>query len=160
MNLQIDKSAPEIQTQFDLTLKDFVFQAADNLDPQPAISCTQTSCTASDVAGNATILTFKKSKILTTRNLVLSSIKYNGDATTFVQNALVINITEKSGTITDFDQGFLLKSKQVVFIDLNKPKNQSTIYTLKSNGTLTKEVVSGVRFLQLLSEKGIIKSNY
>ncbi len=157
LNLHIDKSAPEIQTQFDLTLKDFVFQTTDNLDPDPVISCTQTSCTATDDAGNTTILSFQKTKVLTTKNLKLLSVSYNGTTSSFQPNLLVINLVEKSGSLLDFDQGFWLKSKQVIYIDLNKPKNQSTIYTLKSNGTLTKEVVSGMRFLQVSTEKGIIK---
>lgn len=160
LELKIDKTPPEISAQFSLDAKDFIFEATDNLDPNHYVSCTSTTCEASDEAGNLTILSFQKNKILTTRTLKLTLVSYNRITANFPSNALVINLVEKFGVMADFDQGLWLKSKQVIYVDFNKNKNQSIVYTLNTNGTLTKEVVSGIKFLQISTENGSINLNY
>jgi hypothetical protein len=153
----IDSVAPEIISEFSTSTKDFIFTATDNLDPSPQLTCTSTSCTATDSAGNQTVLTFKKDKILTLRTLRLKTLSYNNQSQTLPDNALVVNYLESRGSLLNFSQTFLLKNQEIASINYVKTKGQSTITRLTKSG-VTRETVGGMKILQIKTVTGSLGS--
>jgi pimeloyl-ACP methyl ester carboxylesterase len=157
LEIRIDSIAPEIISEFSTSTKDFLFTATDNLDPNPRIICASTSCTASDSAGNQTVLTFKKDKILTLRTLRLKTLAYNNQSQTLPDNALVVNYWESKGNLLDFNQTFLLKNQELARITYVKKSDQSIITRLTRDG-ITRETVGGMKILQIKTATGSIGS--
>lgn len=159
INFVIDKTAPEIVAQFNTTKRDFEFLATDNLDPNPTIICTQTKCTATDQAGNISVLNFQKVILpLNIKNLILKNISYNGAVKTFDQNLFTLAYIIKAGVMTSLSQTELIKNKQILNITYNSSKKMSVItdFTKGLKPVITNQ--PGIILLQVLSNKGIINT--
>ncbi len=149
LEVKIDTIAPEFQIKFDTIQKALLVTSSDS------ISCTSVACTANDLAGNNSVLKFSKLVIGSVYTLSLKSVTYNGQPKDLSSNVFLVNFSMKNGQINTFDQVWLVKNQEIVGIHYDKTTNKSTIITYK-NGALNKEVVVGIRFLQISIERGII----
>ena len=157
VQVKIDRTPSEVAAQFNTSTRDFQFSAIDNLDLSPAFACVDTTCQAEDQAGNKTVLTFKKSSIRGSKNLTLKNLRYNDQNVVLPDNSLLVSFTQQRGRIKMFNQTFSINKKAVLSITYDPKKDQSTI-TDWQNGTDPQVYIeAGVKFLQVLTDKGIIK---
>jgi hypothetical protein len=159
IEIKIDKIAPEYLAYFDTTKKDYTFLAKDNLDLSPTSSCTTSKCTTIDIAGNSTQIEFQKIKILSIYTLNLKTLKYNDALSDIKDNVMIVNFLDNKTGIQIFDQTYLTKGWEINRLSYNKSKNQTTIVTLAKGTEIKKESVTGLKFLQLNTSRGIIKVN-
>jgi len=144
--IKIDETAPEISVQFDLTAKDFIFTA----------HCEASQCVARDEAGNTVVL--KIQRIERARpQIKFISISYNGEpARVFPDNKFIVSYQDSKGILKDFNQSIVIKNVERARIDYQKKKDQSVIITRTKGDKVIKEIVGGMRFLQLSTQKGIL----
>ncbi|MBI2024411.1 chitobiase/beta-hexosaminidase C-terminal domain-containing protein [Candidatus Giovannonibacteria bacterium] len=152
----IDNTPPEFKTFFDLNTKSIVFLAFDNLDASPDISCAEILCAAIDKAGNETILNFKQKNYLGDFSLNLSSIIYNGITNNFIENEFEVDIEKKSGVIKNFRQEFSWDERNRIKIEYKKSKDESLIKEYAEKGRDKTTKVPGIKFLQVITNKGKI----
>ncbi len=150
LEVKIDTIAPEFEIKFDTNQKALVITSSDS------ISCTSTACTANDQAGNNSILKFGKTVIGAAYLLSLKSVAYNGQIKDLSSNIFVVNFLIKNGQISIFHQMLLVKNQEIAGIHYDPKTSRSMIITYK-NGALSKEIVVGIRFLRVDTDKGIIK---
>ena len=154
LEIKIDKTAPEINSNFDKQLKTFVFNSGD-----AGILCTQNQCTATDPAGNTAKLQFERLKLLNIYTLIFKSISYNSGAVQkFPDNAFPVIFENKNTAIKLFTQTFLLKKQQIMKINYSPTKNQSVIYSLKKDGGFAKQVLEGIKNLVVNSNMGKLET--
>lgn len=154
LEIKIDKTAPEISAEFNQNVKDFSFETQDNIDTAPNLICDLLQCVGEDEAGNITLLNFKKSNSPWI-SLDFLSVSYNGIFNVLFQNTLRVRYEEIDGTIKTFTQSFMVKKEEKVRIDYDSRKNQSVV----SIFGMPKQIVSGIKILQVLTDKGKIKAD-
>lgn len=154
-----DVVPPELMAGFDIQSGDFVFEAIDNSDPNPFLECGANRCLINDRAGNTTELQFAKQKKRDTYALNLRSTAYNGDALNFDENALVVKLDQRQNELRSFVQTFLLNGQETVKISYNKRRDESTVYTLGDNNKFSKQILPGIKILQLITDRGKIETS-
>ncbi|MEK7151312.1 MAG: right-handed parallel beta-helix repeat-containing protein [Patescibacteria group bacterium] len=157
VQVKIDQTPPEVGAQFDTSTRDFQFFATDNLDLGPSLTCVDPVCQAKDQAGNEIILDFKKSSIRGNKNLSFKNVKYNGQNTVLPDNSLLISFSQQRGRIKTFIQTFSLNLNKLLNITYDPKKDQS-IVTDWSSGDAQTYTQTGVKFLQVKTDGGIIKA--
>ena len=141
--------------EFDPENGKFIFETTDNLDNDPSILCTTTSCTGNDQAGNSSKLDFKLRDGKIYHRLDLRSIKYNDyPSTDLYDNAFVVEFREKKDIPRDFDQIAVIKKQERARINYQKRKNQSIVTQKHFREKKIKEAFSGFKFLQLITKQG------
>ncbi len=90
LTFTIDKTAPELVMQFDQNLKDLSFTAKDNLSLVEKISLADqdNTITATDEAGNKTVLTLKDKNRKNLMKAEIKSLSYNGQSQDISRNKL------------------------------------------------------------------------
>ncbi len=151
LTVKIDTIFPEFNLKFDTNQKSFIITSLDS------ISCTSTDCTSNDQAGNNSVLKFGKVMLGPVYTLSLKSVTYNNQVKDLSSNVFAVNFSTKNGQISTFDQVLLVKNQEIAGIHFDPKTGKSTIITYK-NGVLNKEVVVGIRFLQIITNKGKIES--
>jgi pimeloyl-ACP methyl ester carboxylesterase len=160
LDIKADKTPPEFTAQFKPVNKDFEILATDNLDFNPAKTCTTSQCTATDQAGNTSILIFQKQNLpLNIKNLILKSISYKGKSSNFNPNLFTIAYSLSSGNVADLNQTELIKNQQILNITYNQKKNQSTVTDLTKGSKPVITTSPGVKILQTLTNNSKIKIN-
>jgi hypothetical protein len=87
-SIKIDKTAPEIQFNFDQSKKDLVFTASDNLSGPGNASDQNGVVTATDLAGDNTQLNFAEKNRAQSLHAQISGLSYNGKAVDIGGNQL------------------------------------------------------------------------
>ncbi|OGE75810.1 MAG: hypothetical protein A3C85_03155 [Candidatus Doudnabacteria bacterium RIFCSPHIGHO2_02_FULL_48_21] len=155
LEIKIDRTPPEFLVEFDPENGKFIFETTDNLDNDPSILCTTTSCTGNDQAGNSSKLDFKLRDGKIYHRLDLRSIKYNDyPSTDLYDNAFVVEFREKKDIPRDFDQIAVIKKQERARINYQKRKNQSIVTQKHFREKKIKEAFSGFKFLQLITKQG------
>lgn len=155
--IKIDKTAPEISISYNISIKNFSFISIDSVDPNPAINCTLTTCIATDSVGNTSKLVFENVREDTERELRFRSISYQNQAQVpFSKDTEfeVEYIQSSSGTVKDFDFELDIGGKEYVNSDYDREKNRTVVYTLNPNGTVTKQVITGIKKVKLQTTQG------
>ena len=159
IQIKIDKTAPEFTAQFNTSTRDYDILAVDNIDLNPTKTCTTTQCTATDQAGNTTILTFQKQILsLNIRTLSLKTVKYNNQTFSLDPNLLSIAYVLSKNNMTDVAQTELIKNKQIMNILYSQKKNQSVITDLSKGVKPQITTTTGLKLLQVNTNKGILKT--
>jgi len=159
LEIQIDKTVPEFNLQFDIIAKGFEILATDNMDTEPAKVCTATKCTATDQAGNISVLNYQKLSLpFNVKNLILKNISYNGEIKVFDSNLFVVSYTLNKNNIANLTQTELIKNRQIMSAVYNYKKNQSIITDLTKGTKPQITTVQGLKFLQVSTNMGILKT--
>ena len=151
----IDMTSLEISAVFDIDAEKFIFSSVG--DGNVLFFCDPISCTAVDQAGNTTKLNFNIEQKSHKQFLTIVSVSYNGTEDKVPDNQLAVKLLEKNDELKDFDQTFLIKKEEKVTINYKKKKDQSVIVRKPIPGKLIRETISGKRFLQIFTDRGIIK---
>ncbi len=155
----IDKTPPEINVVYDMTTRDFVYTASDNLTANPQINCSINQCSATDEANNITVLSFARPRTSGSYSLVLKNVKYNISETVFPENIFTLVHAENKGQLKHFRQAGLIKKQQILAANYNPNANKTTIVD-NQKGQLPKVYAQeGIKFLQVSTNKGTIKIN-
>jgi hypothetical protein len=154
ISFTIDKTFPEINASFNLASKDFSFSSDDVLVCQPA------ECTATDKAGNTTLLKFENKALpLSIKNLLFKNISYNGVLTNFEPNVLSVGYLQKLGSVTDISQTEIVKKQQLLNITYIKSKNQTTISDWRGGSKPVVTKTTGLKTLEISTTLGKIKTS-
>lgn len=160
ISFTIDKTPPEFAVQYDLTAKDFKYSAQDNLDSNPTIACTSSNCILTDQAGNQTVAKFVKTSLLFSQNLTIKSLSYNGVNASLPINGVLVSVVSQNNRLKSFNQMFYLaKNSQIFSITYSSLTNQSTIIDALTGLPPTITTQLGIKFLQVYTDKGILKTN-
>jgi len=158
ISLTIDKTGPELAIQFNPISKDFNFSATDNQATAPQLVCASTLCTATDLAGNTTLVKFDKTSLSSlNKNLVLKSINYNGQAANFDPNLLAVIFSLSGGNVVNLSQTELIKNQQIMNLTYAQKQNQSIITDLTKGSKPQISTVPGVKILQIQTSGGKLK---
>ncbi|MCL5435662.1 MAG: alpha/beta hydrolase [Patescibacteria group bacterium] len=150
LTVRIDKFAPELIVVFDISKSDFVFNATDDIDPAPAISCTSKACALSDTAGNTRTITFQKTKLLTLYTLTYKTTKENsGQQQSFPNNLFLVNYITRKQALVDFNQTEAIRGQEIARIDYDKRKDVSNILELSKPKAFNRYSLPGTHFLKL-----------
>ncbi|MCL5436197.1 MAG: alpha/beta fold hydrolase, partial [Patescibacteria group bacterium] len=155
-----DLVPPEIAISYDQFADQYVFAGVDNLDPSPPIVCNSGSCTASDHAGNQTVITYSLIDRKVNNWLSVKSITYNhGKPVTPLQNTFYVQFRERREQLRDFDQFIKIKQDEKVRINYQKRRNQSVVTHKLKGEKQVREVFSGFKYLELITDQGNLDIN-
>lgn len=163
----IDKTPPEADIKYDLSVFDTQITGKDNLG-STTVSIDKSrplrpKFTVADQAGNTLLVNTGKVKIGKQVALSINSLQYNSsppvslDPNVFFSLAL----TDKTNVLKQLDQYYSLKYDKKIFTNYTSSRNTTQIYT-KSSGstTYTKVEKPGVVLLKLTTDKGTLKYSY
>ena len=153
LEIKIDKIAPEIQVEFSRALPGFSFSATDDLDPNTSIICSSSLCTATDQAGNETLLEFAKNKVLNVYSLILKSIIRKGVKNFFPLNQFAVNYSLSSGQIKDFSQAVYVNKQQLAAVTYSAKKNLCSIVEWTPQKTFKTYTLPGIHLIQLTTNQ-------
>ncbi len=157
-----DVTPPELTFYYNTSSESFIFSAKDNLDQSLNPSCTSTSCTVEDQSGNITTISFTRQEDEDVHKIKISSVKYNDILTIIPKSVLSVEYEHEGSTITQLIQTFLQNDKKVVAIHYQPSTNRSDIRLFSPDGTtvVSREWVSGVRTMSVMTDKGVVKVVY
>jgi len=136
------------------------FQAIDNLDPTPVITCSQYSCLASDNAGNDTLVQFDRFSSLNENKVSLARISYNqGDYIPFPNNLLNVQFVDPQQHLQAFGQLFIIKSDELVKVNYKKIDDLSEVIRKATGEKIIKEISRGIKHLEIETMGGELKIN-
>ena len=160
IELDIDTSPPETQTQFDIQKQDLVITGVD-ASGEPSIETVSLSknteqITMTDKLGNILIVTNTDRDHGPNAVMSISSLSYNGLLITLDSNKLRVQYNlDKDGNIKIFKQIFEIKGTVKIQLDYDLATNTTTVTKDKQ-----KIVEEGMKILQVLTEKGILVYSY
>lgn len=161
----IDKTAPELIIEFNPTLKDLTFTATDTLVTLLSKSVTSTpkniklklvdkdtAITASDQAGNMTVLTLKDKDRKNIFKAEVKSITYNGLAADISKTSFgVMWLLDKQGRLVFLSQN--VKSKKD-FNVLSLFSLGKTVLTGKDQNGKIRQTFNGYKTIKIYTNKG------
>jgi len=156
LEIKIDKSPPEITYQFDLILKDFIF---DTIEESATLTCSLKNCVAIDQAGNQTRIDFERQKVLNLRGLSLKSITQKGQTKKFSENLLLVKLIVKKNQIVDFNQTIIISKQEVGRIDYVKKTDTSRISEFRKGTGFNRYTLPGIHFLKIVTAGNYLNIN-
>ncbi len=151
----IDKTAPEINFQFNLNSKDLEFTAIDALaatSSTVSILDNGDVITVKDSAGNQTILTLKDKNRKKALKAEIKSLSYNGQAADISKTALKFNWElDKTGGLKHLEQ--LVKSKKDFKIEAEYEKGITKLEGKDQSGKI-KQILNDLVLLKVFTNKG------
>ena len=156
LEIKIDKSPPEIAYQFDLLLKDFIF---DTIEEPATLTCSLKNCVAIDQAGNQTRIDFEKQRVLNLRGLSLKSITQKGQTKKFSENLLLVKLIVKKNQIADFNQTIIISKQELGRIDYIRKTNTSRILEFTKGSGFNHYTLPGIHFLNIVTSNNYLNIN-
>lgn len=155
----IDKTAPEIQIQFNPNLKDLEFKGFDNVSTTSAVSVLDSDniVTLEDEAGNVTKLEFKEKGRRVRLKAELKSISYNNNTPIQLSNKMSFFWLYQKQDLKLLSQ--YIKSKNdfnILSVYLN---NKTTLVGKDQNGKIRK-TLPGLSLLKVTTDKGELNWAY
>jgi triacylglycerol esterase/lipase EstA (alpha/beta hydrolase family) len=162
----IDKIAPELQITFDPGINDIVFTATDTLPTLISGTSTQISklkkgpkvtdsdsvVTATDSAGNVTILTLKDKDRRKNTKAEIKSLSYNGKLADITKTNLSFSWQlDKKQNLKELNQR--VKSKKDFNIEASYENEKTKIQGRDGTGKIN-QTVTGLKILKILTDKG------
>ena len=149
----IDKTAPEVQIQFNTSLKDLEFKGLDNISSTSAVSVLDSDniVTLEDEAGNKTKLEFKEKGRRVRLKAELKSIIYNNNTPIQLSNKMSFFWLYQKQDLKLLSQ--YIKSKNdfnILSVYLN---NKTTLVGKDQNGKIRK-TLPGLSLLKVTTDKG------
>ncbi len=133
-----DQTSPELFVTFDVTNKNVIFSAKDNIDPNPTLTTDTTSLTLKDSSGNITIIPFKRLKESPTRfRFTYNQIIRNGVTTLLPNTNIVYNWKEKNGVLTDLDTRVIVRGVEKYVFNYRKANNATIVKEKKGSSVVT-----------------------
>lgn len=154
--INIDKTPPEFQVAYSLEKNDFIFTASE-MGQNIVVTCTSSTCLALDPAGNNSIISFKKTSLLSIKTLELKQIEKNKDIAKFEKNVFVVGNFSLNNVLKDFNQTVLINNQEVARIDYVKSKNLSYIVEFTKQG-LKKYTLPGINYIKLFTLNNSLKA--
>lgn len=157
LEFTIDQTAPEFAAEFAPATDKFLINAVDKyLDVSV---CHARRCIAEDKAGNKSVLDFDVHDQKHTKILRFKSIASGGHQVVFPQNAFRAEYREKKDILKDFVQAITIRNQERVRINYQKKKDQSVIVIKEKGRDKSREVVHGMKFLQLSTSLAALDVN-
>ncbi|MDP4000688.1 MAG: hypothetical protein Q8P83_00365 [bacterium] len=154
--VKIDNAPPEFKLWFDAAANEIIFDSIDDGDPDPTIICAPTECTATDNAGNMSILKFMYVSNKKTHNLILQEITYDTQTPQRLRAIFNVQFSERRGVIKKFNQ--MLTSKDFISrVSYNTRKDQTDIFVQKPKERATRETVDSIKLLHIITNSGKIE---
>ncbi len=155
----IDKTAPEVQIQFNPSLKDLEFKGLDNISTTSAVSVLDSDnvITLEDEAGNKTKLEFKEKDRKVRLKAELKSISYNNNTPIQLSNKMSFFWLYQKQDLKLLSQ--YIKSKNdfnILSVFLN---NKTTLIGKDQNGKIRK-TLPGLSLLKVTTDKGELNWSY
>lgn len=150
----IDTVPPELMVSYSISTKGFVMTAVDDIDSDPQIQCTATSCTAIDQAGNVTSLVFATKKVGANDVVMLVSASYNGSRSFFPLNAFGVRAKIVRGEVEDIDQAAVIRGRPVATAQYDPKRDVTRVMSLVSNDRPVFESLPGMVMLTAVTNKG------
>ena len=154
LEIKIDKIAAEFTARFSPQINDFEFLGSENLVPV----CGVDICTATDIAGNTSVIKFQKNKILNSKTLSLKQIEQNGINFVLPENLLIVSNLTSLSNLRDFNQAVLIKKQKFANIYYVKKKNISNISELTAS-TWKRYTLPGIHQLEINTNKNNLSFN-
>ncbi len=155
LTLTIDKTAPEFLIQFDPTSKDLKFSGTDNISSQVSISDLDNSITASDQAGNQTVMQLKDRSRKQLMRGEIKSLSYNGQSQDMSRNILFfVWQKDRQGNLVSLLQNITAKSQFTISALYSRGK--TLLIGRDANGRILK-TQNGLVLLKVMTNKGDLK---
>ncbi len=153
---------PEFSFRYNTPSESFIFSAIDNLDQSLNPSCNSTSCTVEDQSDNTTTISFTRQDDEDVHKIKMTQIAYGGTIIGVPKSVLSVEYEHEGSTITQLIQTFLQNDKKMVAIHYQPSTNRSDIRLFSPDGktVVSREWASGVKIMQVVTEKGVVKVNY
>jgi murein DD-endopeptidase MepM/ murein hydrolase activator NlpD len=159
----IDKTIPEAVITYDFPTMDFNFSS---LDTSATVTSTKIKnnkeqVTVRDSAGNTTTLIIKDKQSGKNAKVNIVSIAYNDDSPIELNNnRFVVDNPLDALQKNKFAQKFIQKDIEKVKLVYDIPTDKTTVVIKVNELPKVKEIVDGLKGLQLQTEKGTLKYSY
>ncbi|MBI4096129.1 MAG: alpha/beta hydrolase [Candidatus Levybacteria bacterium] len=167
IEIKIDKTPPEAKVFIDQTKLNFVLQGVDtNITTVKMESRTSTGTksgfhTISDEAGNTMLLYVREENSEKQSEFRIYSLQYSNNLSVNLPTSYLRTIYQgRKGALSIKEQNFELKKEVKTRIQYDSRKNKSTIIVKEGKKEKVKEVRSGLVLLNLLTDKGQLKTSY
>ena len=134
INFTIDKTAPEVQVQFNPNLKDIQFSGSDNISTSSKISVVDNvnDIVLSDQAGNITEVKLKEKNRKVSMQSTIQSLSYNGTSQDMSKNILAfVWQYDKNNNLSFLSQNVAAKKTYVILATYDGKK--TTLVGLDTN---------------------------
>lgn len=166
VKFSIDKTLPEANIKFDPQIRDFFLDGTDSSGSAEVhkdyLGRFKTVYRITDHAGNEIAINTSDITVGSLHTLTVDTLSYsNGSIFSPDRNILgVLYKVDKKKDITELVQTFYQKGKEVIIFSYNKTANKTKVFMKEKGKDKLVQELSGMKILQLYTERGTLKYRY
>ncbi len=160
--VKIDKTPPEANISFDPQTQEFKANGSDNESGVTAVNTNEDNFIVTDFAGNTLVINLKDKDRKRSEKISIKNLIYNGAITTAIDNSFKVSyaLDKKTKEVKELEQEIKIEGVGKLKAKWNEKKDRTTVIEKEVGQKKEKQIVDGLKLLQLETNKGTLFFKY